>query len=390
MTLPRVAFIVHTFDIGGLEHCVARLINGAERLAIEPILVCLNRSGAAESWIDRKGVPIVELSKRSGNDWRVVARLARVLKDHHIDLVHSHNWGTLLETCLARRIAHTARHIHAERGMELADLQLSSWRSDVRNRVKRWAMNQADAVVAVSGSIRQRLADQRIASGSHVRLIPNGIDLQFPRERKAARGAMRHRLGVGRHTLVIGTVGRLAPVKDFGTAVASLERIIREGVDAHLIIVGSGPEQRRLTDIRDQLNLRGRCHFVGQQFNVGDWLSAMDIYVNSSRNEGMNQSILEAMACGLPMVVSDVGDNRRLVDGDRPCGLVVPPRDVASLARALGTLTRSAPQRQLLSANGRARYQKEYTTERMLDRYAQLYQEVLSGGRTRGREGTAA
>jgi len=386
----RVAFVVHTFDIGGLEHCVARLVNAADRLAIDPIIVCLNRSGTAERWIDREEVPIIELNKRHGNDWRVVGHLARAIRKYRIDLVHSHNWGTLLETCIARRIVHTARHVHAERGMELADLQLSSWRSEMRNRVKRWAMGRTDAVIAVSDSVRQRLADQRIASGNRVRVVPNGICLERPAKGRRVRDSIRRRLGVHSRTLLVGTVGRLVPVKDFGTAVASLERVVREGVDAHLVIVGSGREQCRLADLRDRLGLRGRCHFVGQQFNIGDWLAAMDIYVNSSRNEGMSQSILEAMACGLPMVVTDVGDNRRLVDGDHPCGLVVPSCNVSLLGGALCALATSGQKRQNLSENALARYRKEYTTEVMIDRYARLYDDVLGRNQTPAREGTAA
>lgn len=390
MKSSRVAFVVHTFDIGGLEHCVARLVNGAERLAIDPVLICLNRSGTAERWINSRAVTVVELDKRSGNDWRVVVRLAKALKRHRIELVHSHNWGTLLETSLARRMAKTARHIHAERGMELADLQLTSWRADMRNRVKRWAMGQADAVVAVSDSIRQKLADQRIAAGQRVRVVPNGISLECPAEREAVRAAIRRRLGVHPKGVLVGTVGRLAPVKDFGTAIASLECVVRQGIDAHLVVVGSGPEQCRLADLRDHLGLRDRCHFVGQQFNVADWLAAMDIYVNSSRNEGMSQSLLEAMACGLPMVVTDVGDNRRVVDGNPPCGLVVPSCNVGLLSGALSALAASAQKRQHLSENALARYRNEYTTEVMIDRYARLYDEVLDRDRTAAREGAAA
>ena len=117
----RIAFVVHTFDMGGLERCVARLVNRLDPARFEPMIVCMDRNGDAAGWLQRPDVPIVELRKRAGNDPAVIRRLAKTLRENRIDVVHSHNWGTLLETVLARRWAKTAYHGHAEHGLGLAE-----------------------------------------------------------------------------------------------------------------------------------------------------------------------------------------------------------------------------------------------------------------------------
>src|SRR5690242_12707653 len=101
----RVALVVHTFEIGGIERHVARLASRLDRQKFRPLIICLARTGKAAQWIETDDVPVIELHKQPRNDLRVVFRLARTLRDERIDVVHSHNWGTLLETTLARRWA---------------------------------------------------------------------------------------------------------------------------------------------------------------------------------------------------------------------------------------------------------------------------------------------
>ena len=91
--LIRIACVVHTFDMGGIERCVAHLANHLDRSRFRPLIVCLNRSGSAAQWITRDDIPIVEIKKKPRNDLGAVRRLAGVLKEHQVDVVHSHNWA---------------------------------------------------------------------------------------------------------------------------------------------------------------------------------------------------------------------------------------------------------------------------------------------------------
>ena len=374
----RIAYVVHTFDVGGLERCVARLVNHLDTERFSPLVICLNRSGDAAGWIQRADVPVIELGKRQGNDLRVIWRLAKALRDHRVDVVHSHNWGTLLETTLARRRAGVPAHVHAEHGLELADLQIASWRKRLRGCVARWALARADAVVAVADGVRRRLASRFGHPADAVELIGNGVDAMRNGDSPAQRDRIRRSLGVSKDTPVIGSVGRLAPVKDFGTAIEAISMMVGRGRNVHLVVVGSGPELDRLTAKTKAAAVDANVHFVGQQDNVGDWLAAMDLYVNSSLNEGMSLSILEAMSAGLPSVVTDVGENAALVGGNPCCGLIAPPQDAKRLAGALEELLDDRDARRRCGACARERFEQLYSTKHMVTRYENLYTTISS------------
>lgn len=378
----RVAYIVHTFEMGGLERCVARLCNHLDRDRLRPMVVCLSRSGAAADWIERDDVPIIELRKRDGNDPLLVRRLARALNEHRVDIVHSHNWGTLVETSLARRWARVPVHVHAERGTLMGDLNGGGLRGRLRAAAARWAMNRADYVVTVAESVRQKLTARCGRLRTPVQVIPNGVDAPTVSMSETQLVQRRQTLGIAREAIVLGSVGRLVPVKDFGNAIDAVSELRRRGHDVHLILVGDGPEHDRLAARADERGIADRVRLVGRQEDVGNWLAMMDIYLNVSLSEGMSQSILEAMAAGLPMVVTDVGDNAILVDGEDPCGLVVPPASSVAIAAAAANLLEGSVHRLKLSRNGRARYARCYTADAMIQAYQHLYSELHAASPT--------
>ena len=162
--------------MAGLERCIARLVNHLDDSRFSPIIVCLDRNGDAAAWLTRDDVPIVELHKRAGNDLPAIRRLAGALRRYEVDVVHSHNWGTLLETVLARRWARVPVHVHAEHGLAFGDQAISAWRRRLRRQVARWALRRVDAVVAVAEQVRQRLTARFGYPAENVRVIGNGVD----------------------------------------------------------------------------------------------------------------------------------------------------------------------------------------------------------------------
>jgi len=374
----RVAYVIHTFEMGGLERCAARLADHLDPAKFEPMIVCLNRSGAAAQWIRRTDVPIVELNKRPGNDPLVVWRLAKTFRRRRVDIVHSHNWGTLLESALARSFARVPGHVHAEHGLELADLQIGRWRRRLRGRAARWALDQVDVVVAVADGVRERLNSRFGFPAEKVRLIPNGVESASENAPAEQRSRIRRSLAIPDDALVIGSIGRLAPVKDFGTAIQAVRRVAADGTDVHLVLVGDGPEKETLAD-KAAAGLAGVVHLVGQQRNIAPYLAAMDLYVNSSISEGMSLSILEAMSAGLPLAVTDVGENASLVDGDPCCGLVAPPQSPEKLAHALTELANDATRRRRFGQCAQQRFERDFSVQQMVTRYENLYLDIGSG-----------
>jgi glycosyltransferase involved in cell wall biosynthesis len=372
----NIAYIVHTFHVGGIERCVATLASRLDRGYCHPLIICLNRSGAGERWLECDDVPIVELHKKATNDPGVVRRLAHVLREREVDLVHSHNWGTLVETSLARRWAKVPGHVHTEHGQGL-HVGLGMTKQVLHRWGTRWAFERADTVVICAESVRTQIQKRSGFQEDRLTFIPNGVER--PQAKWGVRSALREQLGLPTDAFILGSVGRLVPVKGFATAIDVTAELLRQNRNVQLLLVGDGPERERLESHIDAVGIADHVQLVGRQSNVSDWLQAMDVYLNTSHSEAMSMGILEAMASGVPIVATDVGDNELLVAGQSPCGMIAPPGDVAAMADHVSTLLCNEQLCGALSANAVARHMAHYSTDRMVKSHASLYVRILSG-----------
>jgi len=369
----RVAYMVRTFNTGGLERCIARLANHLDRERFQPMVICLRKNGTAADWIERDDVPILELNQRDGNDPLAIRRLARMLKEQRVDVVHSHNWGTLVETALARRWAAVPVHVHAERGLQFELRQRAGWKESLRRRVSDRAFRSVARVTVPADAIREFLEDRHPGLRGKIDVISNGVDSPDPNQLEQLGARVRQEAGIPTSAQVIGSIGRIVPVKGFEDLIRAVSRLRSAHPGVHLVLVGDGPERGRLEELAEELELSQSVHFLGHRNDVAACLGAMDIYVNSSHSEGMSQSILEAMAAGLPLVVTDVGDNAELVGGSDACGLVVPSHSPDELARALSLLIAPGHRRNMYQEQSLRRHEQRYSINTMTSRYEDLY-----------------
>jgi glycosyltransferase involved in cell wall biosynthesis len=226
-------------------------------------------------------------------------------------------------------------------------------------------------VFAVSEDVKQHLVGEGFRPRS-VGVIYNGIDVGPEPDAQARRDA-RHRLGAADSTFVIGTIARLDPVKNLGTLVRAAGGV-RNQLDILVVVVGDGPERATLERVAADAGLEDRIRFLGQRDDARDWLAGCDAYVNSSISEGISLTILEAMAAALPVIATRVGGTPEIVD--ESCGRLVPARDVAALAAALGELASDADARRRLGEVARRRVETRFTIERMVAEYRNVYEEV--------------
>lgn len=371
----RIAHVVHGFSVGGLERGVARLVNRLDPAAYDHLILCLGSIGGAAEWLRPDRTKLVTLPKRHGNDLSLVRRLGRRLATERVDLAHSHNWGTLVETAWACRRAGVGTWVHGLHGAPTEGLHVGRLRAGARARVTRFALAKAHAVTAVSESVQRAFVEWCGVSADKIEVIANGVDRVDPATIRRAREVTRRRLGMSPMTTVIGSVGRLEPVKGFDLALGALAQLAEGGWDVHLLLVGDGSAEADLRRQAERLGVTGRLSLVGGQIEALPWLAAMDVFLNSSRSEGLSQSLLEAMAAGLPLAVTDVGESARLVSGETPCGLVAPPEDARALAAALLELKDSGRRRRF-SRRARQLHRRDYRTESMVRRYDELYRRV--------------
>ncbi|MBM4000056.1 MAG: glycosyltransferase [Planctomycetes bacterium] len=377
--MVRISFVVNGFVVGGIQRSVARIVNGLDVSRFECSIISLTDDLSAAGWITNPTVRVVTLGKRAGNDIGVAVRLARVLRTLRPRIVQSHNWGTLVETVCARRIAGVPVHIHAERGTVGAHNWSPGWRTSIRRIVMRLALETVDVAMTNAESVAKRLCECCGYLQSRMIVIPNGLDVRTSNGDHAERSKTRRTIGARDDDIVVGSIGRLDPVKGFDMAVDAVRMLRAHRSDVHFVVIGDGPMREQLSAKVREAECASYVHLVGHHDDVETWLRAMDVYVNTSISEGMSQSILEAMAIGLPMIVTDVGDNARLVGGPEPCGLVVPPNCKGVLAWAMNWVAASVRVREELGRSALRRYRENYTASRMLERFSHLYGGLEAG-----------
>jgi len=187
---------------------------------------------------------------------------------------------------------------------------------------------------------------------------------------------MRQELGLAQETIVIGSVGRMVPIKNYGMLLRAAETVIARGVNAAVLLVGDGPELQALQDqARETEILRGRVILAGASDRIPEFLNAMDIFVLPSAGEGMSNTLLEAMATSLPVVATRVGGNPEVIE-EGCSGYLFAAGDWAGLAEVLAELCAIVALRVSCGGSARKRALKHFSLDVMMRRYTELYLEL--------------
>lgn len=369
------AHVVHVIDslaVGGTENGLVNLV-GALAEEYRHTVIAMTAAGPLAERLPRE-VEVVTLGKRAGLDVGAVLRLVRLLRRLQPDIVHSRNWGAF-DAVAAAALARVPAVLHGEHGREASDPEGLSPR---RNRLRRWAAPFTSSFVTVSRDLARWLTGTVGVPAAKVVTIHNGVDTR--RFGEEDREAARRTLGLGADTLVVATVGRLDPVKNHGALLDAYAGLARMDGRHALVIVGDGPCRAALEARAARADLVGRVRLVGERNDVARLLAGFDIFALPSIAEGISNTVLEAMASGLPVVATRTGGNPELVE-DGVTGRLVPVGDRAALIGALSGYLVDAHLRQLHGKAGRQRAMDEFSLERMVARYRALYRAVMAGSR---------
>jgi sugar transferase (PEP-CTERM/EpsH1 system associated) len=366
----RVMHVVFSLDAGGMELGVVKLVNGLSG-SIESS-ICSTRPAGELRRLVGPAVRLFEGRRRDGNDPRTVWHLYQTFKREQPDIVHTHGWGTLIEGLLAARLARVPVVIHGEHGT----LQLK--------RHQRWAQRvawgHADRVLSVSSRLAERMTKQIGFPPSRVSTIRNGVDLSRFGGAGKDKADARRQLGLPEHATIAGAVGRLVPVKDHASLVTAIGKIRDAGTDVALVIAGEGPLRHALQRQIVSLGLESSVHLLGHRPDVEMVLAALDVFVLSSRSEGLPNTVLEAMAVGLPVVSTRVGGAEEVVI-DGQTGILVSPESPDALAAGLTSLLRESGRRASMGVAGRRRVESEFALSNTLARYEELYLRLAAESR---------
>jgi sugar transferase (PEP-CTERM/EpsH1 system associated) len=370
----RVLHVVTRLGMGGTEFGILKVVTGLPAESFEQRF-CTTR-GFDPALVHDLGLDgKVFVAGESQNKFEfLVNRLARIMKEYKPDVVHSRNWGAI-EAIPAAKLAGVPVAIHSEHGYEVEMLKGLPLR---RRMLRRAFYGMADAVFTVAGELRAYHAKQAWLPENRIRVIPNGVDTERFTPRTVSLDIVREKWQIPAGRFVVGTVGRLVPIKDHSTLLNAAEILVSRGIDVHVVIAGGGPELERIEQhIASSPVLAGRVSLPRACDDVPGLLNSFDAFVLPSLSEGMSNTLLEAMSSGLPVLATDVGGNPELVE-DEQSGWLFAPGDTEALGSRLESLAQSLDLREKFGVAARQRVLANFSLDRMIRSYRDLYRELAA------------
>lgn len=379
----KVAHVTVSGEVAGGQVICERLVEALRKRGDQAIVVS-PASGTFTERLIRKQIPVFFIPFRRTYHFENALRFSRLLRSERVDLVHTHamvqvNVHARLGACLAG--VPVVSHLHLPNHFR-DHLVIRAYQVWLDNLTAKWC----DALIAVSEATKVAFAAQGRAYG-RAEVVYNGIDLDRCRNLKA-RESIFQEFGLGSCSRLIGTVGRLCPMKGQKEFIRAAREVLVQIPQAVFMVVGEdcekdGSYEQELRHLAIELGLDGKLMFTGYRPDVLDLVNAFDVFVLPSKIEGLPVAILEAMALSKAVVATKVGGVSELVvDGET--GILVSPDDHSALSREMINLIQNPNQAKRMGELGRGRVENQFQEREMIDRILNLYERILTKGRRNG------
>lgn len=336
-------------------------------------IVCLTESTSFSKRIQREDAAVYEIHKRPGQDFASWWRLYQLFRKIRPSVVHTRNIGCL-EAQIPAWFAGVPCRVHGEHGWDVGD-------PDGSNRKYQWLRRLHSPLIhrfiALSRELEAYLLRRVHISPDKLDRIYNGVDhVRFHPGDSAALPAEF----VDSNSIVFGTVGRMHGVKDQVSLSRAFIRLCGERPELapklRLVLIGEGPLRQTCMDLLMEAGVSELTWLPGSLDDVPAVMRAFDVFVLPSQAEGISNTILEAMACGLPVIATDVGGNGELVE-NRHTGTLIPSKDPEALAKQMAIYADDPQRRRQQGENGRNRIVERFSMAQMLSAYSNLYDQLM-------------
>ena len=378
MRPPLIVHVVQHFGMGGLENGVVNLLNHMPADRYRHAVVCLDGYTDFRHRLQRDDVQFFALHKQPGKDLGLYGRLYRQLRELRPDLLHTRNLSALEGQFVAAAAGVRVR-VHGEHGRDVFDLHGLNLKYNLLRKLARPLVHR---YIAVSKDLASWLEQTVGADPQRITQIYNGVDsMRFHpcRERRTPIGPDGFMNG---NELLIGSVGRMVQLKDFPTLVHAFLRLLSDMPESRkwlrLVIVGEGNSRAECLDLLRAANAEHLAWLPGERADVAEIMRALDIFVLPSLGEGISNTILEAMASGLPVIATHVGGNPELVEQDRT-GKLVSAGDSEALAQALLSYILDSAKLKEHGQTARTIIETRFSMNAMVKNYLGVYDSVLAG-----------
>lgn len=371
---PLVVHVIYQLDVGGLQNGLVNLINHMPPDRYRHAIICLADYMEFSARI-KQPVELFALHKRDGKDLGLHRRIWQLLRHLRPAIVHTRNL-TALEAQLPALLAGVKRRVHSEHGREGVDLGGKYLKYNLFRRAFKPLVHK---YIALSRDLESWLQEQIRIPEKKLNQIYNGVDTDRFYPYKGERNSLPVASFAETGSIVVGTVGRLAAVKDQLTLVRAFTELLEHSHHRsrlRLVLIGDGP---LLPEIEKLLQKKAATEFVWlarSRNDVPELLRSLDIFVLPSLGEGISNTILEAMASGLPVIATDVGGNAELViDGET--GILVPAADPSAMVNAIQYYVDHPNVRRQHGLAGRTRVETIFSMHSMVESYMDVYDSLL-------------
>lgn len=367
----HIAHLIWHFGTGGLENGVVNLINNLpEQEYIHSIITLTGHQHEFAQRIQTANVSFYCLNKSEGHDWSILPRLHRLLKHLQPDVLHSRNIATL-ELQIIGWWQNIPLRLHGEHGWDSYDIAGNNKKYRILRRLLKPFVHR---FICLSAESEHYLKNYVAVKAKNIVRICNGVDIaKFSQSEPVDLTSF----GITPAMVLIGTVGRLAKVKNQALLIDAFALICQRHPEliqqCKLVIIGDGPCRTELEHLAQSYQLDSKIIFAGNRSDVAQLMQNLDIFVLPSLAEGISNTILEAMASGLPVIATSVGGNSELLPPNLHASNLIPSNDAPALAFALIRYLQSSEARLTDGALLKKHCQQHFSIARMVERYRTLY-----------------
>lgn len=362
----KVLLLIPTLDRSGAEKQLTHLAIGLPRDEFDVEVVALTRGGPYEEQLKVAGIPLTIIGKRWKFDPFALRRLRKLIAEKQSDILHT--W--LFAANAYGRMAVGANPVPK---VVVSERCVDSWKAKWQLWFDRKLAPRTDRLIGNSQAVADFYADLGFPR-DRLLVIPNGIEPAADSTR--TRQSICDEFDFPVDSRIIGCVGRLALQKRVSDLIWAMELLQALQPSSRLLIIGEGPQRKELEDFVRNIRLSEVIHFAGHRSDVSDILPHMDMFCLASDFEGQSNSLLEAMAHGRPVIVSDIAPNLELVEHEKT-GLVVPVGDRPAFTRACDRLIKDQALGNSLGEAAREHIVKEHSLETTVTAHADLYRSLL-------------
>jgi len=374
---PLIVHIIYRLDTGGLENGLVNLINNMPTEKYRHTIICLTDFTAFRDRIKRKDVRVYALHKSAGIGLRTYIKLWWLLINIKPDIVHTRNIGTI-DCSVIAMLAGVTRRVHSEHGREGKD---SDGHYARYNKLRRFVAARLHSYIALSQDLEKWLLNTVGVSKQTVVQVYNGVDNVKFYPNKSSNITEIKKWRVDNKAVVVGTVGRMAVIKDQITMALALveasKRLKDSKTKLYGVMIGDGVLRQKIEKIFTEANLENIIWLPGNRNDIVELLNSFDIFILPSLNEGISNTILEAMSCGLPIIATRVGGNPELVH-DNKNGLLVAPKSPSTLADAIERYVREPELIERHGKQSRTYIEQHFGMSNMINAYIAVYNSTFT------------